>query len=433
LKLNQLKNPEKFFAWLKAIARNRSIKYLHRKRREIVRPGVVTLEYIAPDELLLRQELIDAIMEAIESLPEKDKEVVQSRIEGLNHLEISERFGISIEASMSRLYRARKKIAAYMKDLLYTIVGLPKIFPLKKTVSGGILTMKASTSAKYAVIVLSALGIMFASFIGVKSYLLSPQKNAANSASNIPKKSSQRTSPLMATAKKPPSVSTAPVEAKIEAKGQPRDAEHDKSESDNEKSDNAVKFLEFLDKLDKAAEDAAQNQKESDISSIPTDKEMYMTGLELYKAKRYEEAASVFDELALQFPDSQYAENATHLSGQASLIMQHYEKAASKFDELLLKFPNSRFVAEAAYKSSYMMIKLGRDDEALRRYEQFVMNYPSNPYIPAAYFDMGTIYEKQGNPDRAIENYRLALQHAKEPALQAEIQGVIDRISAPKK
>ncbi|MFQ6041561.1 MAG: sigma-70 family RNA polymerase sigma factor, partial [Candidatus Poribacteria bacterium] len=310
LKLNQLKNPEKFFAWLKAIARNRSIKYLHRSQKELVRPGVVTPPQIAPDELLLRQELIDAIMEAIEALPEKDRMVIQSRIEGLNHSEICERFGISIEASMSRLYRARKKIAAHVKDLLYAIVGLPKIFPLKKIVSGGILAMKASTSAKYAVIVLSALGIMFASFIGVKSYFSSPQKNAANLASNIPKKSSQRASPLMATAKKPPSVSTqpAPVEAKIEAKGQPRGAEYDKSEIDDERVGNVTEVLEFLDKLDKAAEYAAQNQKESDTSSIPTDKEMYLTGTELYKEKRYEEAVSVFDELVLQFPNSQYAE-----------------------------------------------------------------------------------------------------------------------------
>lgn len=33
LKLDQLKNPDKFFAWLKSIAKNRSIKYLRRKWR----------------------------------------------------------------------------------------------------------------------------------------------------------------------------------------------------------------------------------------------------------------------------------------------------------------------------------------------------------------------------------------------------------------
>ncbi|MFQ6043493.1 MAG: tol-pal system YbgF family protein [Candidatus Poribacteria bacterium] len=138
--------------------------------------------------------------------------------------------------------------------------------------------------------------------------------------------------------------------------------------------------------------------------------------------------------MVLQFPNSQYAEGATHLSGQASLMMRDYEKAIAKFDELRVNFPDkSGLAAEAAYKSSFCLKLLGQDDEALRRYEQFVMNYPNSPYIPATYFDMGTIFEKQGDTDRAIENYRLALQHAKDPALQAEIQGLIDRISAPRK
>jgi TolA-binding protein len=71
-----------------------------------------------------------------------------------------------------------------------------------------------------------------------------------------------------------------------------------------------MEALEFLDKLDKAAEDAAQNQ--SDIYSVPTDKEMYLARMELFKEKRYDEAASIFDELVIQFPNSRYVEGATH-------------------------------------------------------------------------------------------------------------------------
>lgn len=202
------------------------------------------------------------------------------------------------------------------------------------------------------------------------------------------------------------------------------------SKIDDEQLDDMMEALEFLDKLDKTTEDAARSQKESDTSSVPTDKEMYLTGTELFKEQRYEEAASLFDELVLQFPNSQYAEGATHLSAQGLLLLERYEAAASKFDELMLNFPEkAALAAEAAYKSSYCMSRLGRYDEALRRYEQTVMNYPNSPWILATYFDMGMIYHKQGNLDRAKENYRITLQHAKEPAMQAEIQGEIDRIN----
>jgi RNA polymerase sigma factor (sigma-70 family) len=160
LKLDQLRKPDKFFVWLRKIAQNRSKNFLRDKPKDTIPLDLVcaqTTEQIAPDALLLRQELINAIMEAIESLPPKDREVIRAHIDGLNHSEISEQLGISIEASKSRLYRVRKKIIRYVRDLLNAIVFLPKISsrysvfrfaqPFKKIVSGGIEAMKIGTSA----------------------------------------------------------------------------------------------------------------------------------------------------------------------------------------------------------------------------------------------------------------------------------------------
>ena len=167
LKLDQLKNPEKFFAWLKKIAQNRSRDFLRSKREETI-PFVYAMKQpsrqIAPDESLLKQELVNSIMEAIELLPQKDREVIQAHIDGLSHTEISERFGISYQASRSRLYRVRKNIAEYAKDLLNVIIGLPKMLSVKKIISGGILAMKIGTSTKITVGITS---VLIAVLIGV--------------------------------------------------------------------------------------------------------------------------------------------------------------------------------------------------------------------------------------------------------------------------
>jgi predicted lipid-binding transport protein (Tim44 family) len=112
-------------------------------------------------------------MEAIEAIPPKDREVIQAHINGLNHSEISKKLSISISASMNRLYRARKKISAQIKDLLYAIVGLPKMLPrlcrdvppFKKIASGGILAMKIGASTK---ITIGVIGVLAAGFIGFK-------------------------------------------------------------------------------------------------------------------------------------------------------------------------------------------------------------------------------------------------------------------------
>jgi len=176
LKLDQLKKPDKFFAWLKKIALNHSKKYAKQRGVEMIpldlafsktarEEGMPTLVggCLPPDKHLLRQELMDSVMEAVEALPPKYREVVRAHIDGLSHAEISEQFGISVQASMNRLYRARKKIAAHVKDLLNAIIGLPKMLSVKKIISGGMLAMKIGTSAK---VTIGVIGVLVAGFIG---------------------------------------------------------------------------------------------------------------------------------------------------------------------------------------------------------------------------------------------------------------------------
>ena len=174
LKIDQLSHPDKFFPWLKKIARNRSKDFLRRKKDTIpLVHSMPTTQEIThdfslaqanPDIMVIKQELIDAIMEAIESLPVKDREVIRARMKGLNHSEISEQLDISISASMNRLYRARKKLAAHIKNLLYGIINLPETLPrlcrdvpsFKKIVSGRIEAVKVGTFKEVTIGILSA-------------------------------------------------------------------------------------------------------------------------------------------------------------------------------------------------------------------------------------------------------------------------------------
>jgi len=187
LKLDQLKDGNKFFPWLKKIARNRSKNYARQTGPEMIPLNFATapacdedtlilvadgaLRQSAPDEHLLKRELVDSIMEAIEALPNKEREVVRAHIDGLNHAEISERFSISISASMNRLSRARKKLAAHVRDLLYAIFGLPRMLPSKKIISGGMLAMKIGTSTK---VTIGVIGVLLAGFIGFQTVTHQP-------------------------------------------------------------------------------------------------------------------------------------------------------------------------------------------------------------------------------------------------------------------
>lgn len=155
LKIEQLKEPDKFLPWLKKIARNRSKDFLRSKRKDtipFVEASTPTM-HDTPERLLLKQELIDAIIEAVESLPLKDRKLIQAHIDGFSHKEISERLDISMQASKDRLYRVRKKVKAHIKDLLSSVFVLPKMLPLNKVISGGITAMKIVTSTKVSLII----------------------------------------------------------------------------------------------------------------------------------------------------------------------------------------------------------------------------------------------------------------------------------------
>ena len=166
-RLDQLRDAEKFFPWLKNITRNRSKNRVQRAGPKLVPLDLASSHTApdAPDERLLRQELIDSIMEAVKALPARDGEVVQARIDGLSHTEISERFGISVQASMNRLSRARHRLADHMKGLLSVIFGLPRILSFRKLISGGILAMKIGTTAK---VTIGVVGILVVGFIGLQ-------------------------------------------------------------------------------------------------------------------------------------------------------------------------------------------------------------------------------------------------------------------------
>jgi RNA polymerase sigma-70 factor (ECF subfamily) len=182
LKVDQLRDPAKFFPWLKKMARNRSKNFLQRREADVVSLSLVDMERssVNPDEELLRHELIQAIMEAIEALPVKDRQVVRARIDGLSHAEIGRRFGISQQASLSRLYRARRKLADGIGDLLHSVFGLLKMLRSTELISGGIVAMKVSMGAK---IIIGAVGVVVAGAVLLPKVMNTPQDKSYGVAS----------------------------------------------------------------------------------------------------------------------------------------------------------------------------------------------------------------------------------------------------------
>lgn len=71
------------------MARNRSRNFIQRREYDVIPLSVVGTKRSSanPDEEILKQESMQAVMEAIEALPARDRQVVKARIDGLSEVE----------------------------------------------------------------------------------------------------------------------------------------------------------------------------------------------------------------------------------------------------------------------------------------------------------------------------------------------------------
>jgi RNA polymerase sigma-70 factor, ECF subfamily len=125
-----------FFTWLYRILMNVAIDAMRKKQIEggtefddeigirNIEPSAATAPKaeMAPAEKISDKEIRSRIDDAISKLSAEHRAVIVMReIDGLEYLEIAEQMGCSVGTVMSRLFYARKKLQALLKDVYDSI------------------------------------------------------------------------------------------------------------------------------------------------------------------------------------------------------------------------------------------------------------------------------------------------------------------------
>jgi RNA polymerase sigma-70 factor (ECF subfamily) len=122
--LHGFRSDARFYTWIYRIAMNLSIDFTRRRKRAPVSgleediatrdaEGSISEVHHAdsPRRTLERKQLYKSIMNALDELPEQQKQVILLReIEGLSYREIADVLGVAEGTVMSRLFYARKKL-----------------------------------------------------------------------------------------------------------------------------------------------------------------------------------------------------------------------------------------------------------------------------------------------------------------------------------
>lgn len=107
--------------WLIRVSRNASLNYVKRKGRERKAYAKAfkedTRKVDTGEDIILKQESIDYVKEALEKLPYKLRAVLQLKEYGsLNYKEIGSILGISEGNVKVRVFRAREQLAKYIGE-----------------------------------------------------------------------------------------------------------------------------------------------------------------------------------------------------------------------------------------------------------------------------------------------------------------------------
>ena len=120
-------------------------------------------------------------------------------------------------------------------------------------------------------------------------------------------------------------------------------------------------------------------------------------GKELFRDKKYKEAASKFATAAGRSPDSPLEEDALFLEGESEFFSDQYAKAHDTFGGLLKKYPNTR----------HLDTVMTREFAIGRYWEQLYDNKPSLPITPNVTDKSRPLFDTFGYAIQAYQRIRL--------------------------
>lgn len=167
--------------------------------------------------------------------------------------------------------------------------------------------------------------------------------------------------------------------------------------------------------------------KSSDAPESRNVEKLYQDATELFQKGEYLESKKLFDLIKLQYPASQYADDAQYYLAEVEYKKERYIMAAFNYNLVRKYYPNSPYVVECLYKAALCYSNLApqpeRDQDytkkAIQSFMEFQTYYPNDTLYHEAgkqieklrnilaekEFKNAVLYTKMNNPKAAVIYY----------------------------
>lgn len=146
-----------------------------------------------------------------------------------------------------------------------------------------------------------------------------------------------------------------------------------------------------------------------DVSDLSADDRLKYA-LALLQDEEYEEAATEFEALLLQFPGSSIVDDAQYYLGMCRFYREEYILAAYEFSKLIKNMPASEFVSDSQFMLAECYYELSPDytldqkytKKAIEEYQAFVDFFPLNEKVAEAEAKIKEMNDKLGRKEFTI-------------------------------
>ena len=147
----------------------------------------------------------------------------------------------------------------------------------------------------------------------------------------------------------------------------------------------------------------------SDFSDLTAD-ERLSSAIKLYEDEDFEDAATEFEALLLQYPGNSIVDDAQYYLGMCKFQREEFILSAFEFSKLIKNMPASEFVADAQFMLAESYYELSPDftldqnytKKAIEEYQAFVDFFPLNQRVAEAERKISELNDKLGRKEYSI-------------------------------
>lgn len=159
------------------------------------------------------------------------------------------------------------------------------------------------------------------------------------------------------------------------------------------------------------------------IVSAINDKFLFDGGVIYYNMEDYNDAIIAFQQLIIDYPDSEYADDAQYYIGYINeKKFGYYSKALLEYYELIINYSGSIWVDDAQLGMGNCYYANGEYSNAIVEYKKVINDYPTSSLLALAQYSIAQSYRKLANYAQAILEFSKTIENYPESEYAAPAQ-----------